>query len=91
MVALNAASGSVSWTYHVAVYFGLYQPVLAGGVLYESEIATDLKHTSSVVALRATDGSVLRRYDFLFFHLLDDFCEALSAIRIDLVRVTETV
>ncbi len=62
MVALNAASGSVSWTYHVAVYFGLYQPVLAGGVLYESEIATDLKHTSSVVALRATDGSVLRRY-----------------------------
>jgi len=32
------------------------------GVLYESEIATDLKHTSSVVALRATDGSVLRRY-----------------------------
>ncbi len=62
VVALNAASGSVSWTYHVAVYFGLYQPVLVGGVLYESEIATDLKHTSSVVALRATDGSVLRRY-----------------------------
>jgi outer membrane protein assembly factor BamB len=62
VVALNAASGSVLWTYHIAVYFALYQPVLVGSVLYESENATDLKHTSSVVTLRATDGSMLRRY-----------------------------
>jgi outer membrane protein assembly factor BamB len=62
VVALSAARGSVLWTYHIAVYFALSQPVLVGSVLYESEIATDLTHTSSVVTLRATDGSVLRRY-----------------------------
>jgi len=71
VVALNAASGSVLWTYHTAVFFVLGQPVIVSNVLYLSEIAfdnslrsatPDSKHTSDVLALRVTDGSVLRRY-----------------------------
>lgn len=61
VAALNVSSGSVLWTYKEPLATIQSQPTLAGNLLYSGETSVS-QHTSDIVALSTTDGSVQHRY-----------------------------